>query len=439
MSTRFHKFGLALLLLLVAAGAQAEIKYVLLFIGDGFGPAQRELTETLLGRKLMMSTLPTAARTGTDNYGGTVTDSAASGTAIACGVKTNNGVIGMDHELRPVASLAARLKERGFKVGLVSSSPLNDATPAAHYAHQPSRSMLDEIAAEIPATGVDYLGGAALAGNAEASYAMLQDNGYTVIAANDALTRLPDSDKVYAVAQPFTRWTTEQASSRPTLAEHTRAAIAQLYNPDGFFLMVENGHTDYAGHSNDAGKLIHEVVALDEAVQAGLAFQALHPQETLLIVTADHETGGLNIDQMKAALLPLLRLQKQEIGAIAGEARQRLKDSKLTTAAGLVEFFEDQLGLAQQPFTAAERQTVITALGGTDADQSGLAEHLDDGLRAAFRCRDARLGIAYTTGGHSGAKIITNAAGPGCELFAEPLENSDIPQRIEKAMSQHAD
>ncbi len=427
---------LSLLLALCSMVAAADgVKYVFLLIGDGFGENHAALTESVAGRRLAMSRMPVHARMGTLNVSSGVTDSAASGTAIACGIKTYNGAIGVDKDKQPVESLAMKLQKQGFRIGLISSSPLTDATPAAHYAHQEQRSMRKEIGLDLATSGIPFVGGAGV--HDKRTLDDLRQAGWDVIEGSNALARVKPQGQTFVNQSPYTPWP-GTAPESPTLAEYLVKAIERLDQPGGFFIMLENGRTDYAGHGNDAGMLWREVLAFEEAVEVALAFQARRPAETLVIVTADHETGGLQLDSPDTEKAQLLRQQQTPLSDLRW-AMQVLAvklegldpgAARLQRMRALVEALEQQLGLV---FTAEERpeieQSVSQAL-----DSGNPTEGLRQTVRRAAARRDARVGIRFTSGGHTGAKVLLHAQGPGAERFREPLENSDLPRLIQAAV-----
>ena len=424
---------LSLLLSVCATVAAADgVKYVFLLIGDGFGENHAALAENVAGRKLAMSRMPVHARMGTENVSSGVTDSAASGTAIACGIKTYNGAIGMDKDKHPVESLAMKLQKRGFRIGLISSSPLTDATPAAFYAHQEQRAMRKEIGLDLAASGIAFVGGAGV--HDKSTLDDLRQAGWDVVEGSNVLARVKPDGQTFVNRSPYTPWP-GTAPESPTLAEYLAKAIERLDQPGGFFIMIENGRIDYAGHANDAGMIWREVLAFEEAVEVALAFQARRPDETLVIVTADHETGGLKLESPDPEKAQLLRKQQSPLddlrwamavlavkleGLEPGAARRQRTNA-------LVEALEKQLGLV---FTAEERpeieQSIIQAL-----DAGNPTDALRQTVKLAAARRDVRVGIRFTTGGHTSTKVVTHAQGPGAERFAEPIENCDLPHRIQ--------
>ena len=343
-------FRFLFLFVCLAAALYGAPKYVILLIGDGFGSAQRTLVERTQNAPLFMSAFSTPVRTKTANALGETTDSAASGTAIACGVKTVKGALGVDRDLRPVESLAERLKRRGFKIGIITSSPLNDATPAAHYAHVESRKNYRAITEAMAASGFDFFGGKPPRADktqhkkdADAhTRAALEKNGYLVYAGADVLARAQETplDQKLCLLQTPDAPHFGAPAVEPTLADFTREALRRLENPNGFFLMVEKGDIDYSGHANDAGKLVWEVRDFDEVVRVVAAFQKAHPDDTLVVLTADHETGGLKLDNANRDSLARLLRQK-------AASTDLQKQIKAIAKSGTPDAFEKALALLQ--------------------------------------------------------------------------------------------
>jgi alkaline phosphatase len=285
---------------------------VILFIGDGMGEAQRTAARwTVAGyeEKLAMDTMPVLGWSRTRSANDPITDSAAAATALATGTRTNNGVIGLDPAFNRLPTILEHAQAEGMSVGLVTTVPLAHATPAAFVAKVEDRVSMPEIARQMLAARVDVLLGGGYNdfcpheadremvlhpslngwnGREEALAA-----GYTVIRegrelegeACAASTRLLGLFAGDGLPRPCA----------PSPAQMTRAALRVLSrNPNGFFLMVEGGQIDWAGHINDAADAIAETIAFDEAVAVGRQFAATRG-DTLVIVTADHETGGMTL------------------------------------------------------------------------------------------------------------------------------------------------
>jgi alkaline phosphatase len=288
---------------------------VILFIGDGMGAEHRKaarwVTVGQAGR-LSMDEMPARGWIHTHSANSPMTDSAAAATAMASGVKTNNGVVGLNAMLGFVSSILEQAKRRGKSVGLVTTTHLTHATPAAFATHIEDRDLMTEIADQMLTAGVDVLLGGGedefipasvtgcfpQAGERGDGRNLVQEaiaGGYTFVCDPFAFAEL-DPDSVTRLLGLFG----DEGMTRPfapTLAQMTRKAIDILApNPRGFFLMVEAGQIDWASHDNDAADAISDTVGLDEAIEVAKRFAA-RAKATLIIVTADHETGGMTLSR----------------------------------------------------------------------------------------------------------------------------------------------
>jgi hypothetical protein len=286
------------------AGGQA--RRVILMIGDGMGPAQVGLVLDYLrlvkGEPANMEKLAQRGNTGymtTNPLGALVTDSAASASALATGRIYENGVISWSEDGGDVVTVLERAHAARKAVGLVTTTRLTHATPAAFAAHSLSRNTEDVIARhELVRNRVDVLlgGGSRHFEGLVDTAAML---GYTVVRTAEELRELDLSrcDKVLGLfAEGHMAYEIDRAGTdEPSLAEMTEAALARLdCDREGFFLVVEGGRIDHACHDNDAGTTLRGLLAFDEAVGVALAYADRH-RGTLLLVTADHETGGMGV------------------------------------------------------------------------------------------------------------------------------------------------
>ena len=444
--------------------AKGKIKYVIVLIGDGFGPNQRIVAETSMGKPLVMNSGTVATPTDTNEIHGWTTDSAASGTAIACGIKTYIGAIGVDENKKPVESLAAMLKrERGFAIGIISNCALSDATPAAQYAHQEKRSMRKEIIGDLTISNFDFFGGSMLSScntqmriearempkNELDFRNQLAAAGYTIYAGKGvkaaleselaAVRKNPSAlKKIYAGCQPWTMWELNgKKKDLITTADYLTYAANMLAaaNPNGFYIMLECGWTDHAGHANDAAWMVREVRRLDDTLAAALEFQKAHPEETLIIVTADHETGGLQIvdaEKLKKNA-HILWNQKMRNDQIGWRLHDMIKQKKSVDE--IISVIKDLFGFDQ--FTAEEIAQIKGMIETNYAPKNAKIRRIGGGEIATkvAAMRDAYVGIKYTTGGHSNAKIITNVFGPGAEIFNDPeLKNSTLRGKIEQLL-----
>ncbi|MHB0912389.1 MAG: alkaline phosphatase [Armatimonadota bacterium] len=269
---------LPLILILLATCAQAAPKNVILLIGDGMGTAQITLARLELSRALNIDSMPYAGLVTTHSADSKITDSAAAATALATGHKTANGMIStLPDGTKPETILEAAMR-KGKAVGLVTTVTATHATPAAFGAHVGARSDETEIGRQYLAAGIGVIMGC---GQPYFDLAEAKRLGYTVVDSEEELGKA--EGKLLA-----------HFEKRPSLAVMTRAALSDLsQDPDGFFLMVEGGQIDWRCHDNDAAGTVRETEDFDEAVGAALSFAKRG--DTLVVVTADHETGGLTI------------------------------------------------------------------------------------------------------------------------------------------------
>ena len=287
---------------------------IILFIGDGMGAAHRQAAAWLTAGaegSLVMDSLSTHGLAQTASADDPITDSAAGATAMATGHLTNNEYLGVDPDGNRLETILEMAKAQGWSVGLITTVPLAHATPAAFAVHHPDRNDYPEIAELIIAAQIDVLLGGGeddfhafdQAGCFPGGGHQPQDNdlvqiaaadGYTTICSREELLNLNTTGNIRLLGLFAAE--EMQAPFQPSLAEMTQTALAILsQDPDGFFLMVEAGQIDWAAHDNRAKSTIQHTVDLDTAVTYGRIF-ALGRPETLLIVAADHETGGMSLN-----------------------------------------------------------------------------------------------------------------------------------------------
>lgn len=285
---------------LAVAGQKNVPKNIILLIGDGMGVGQVSAAKTVKGT-LAMEQFKTVGLLTTNSHNNYVTDSAAAGTALATGEKTYNGAIAVSAEKEPLKTALEWAEDKGKATGIVVTCSVTHATPAAFMAHVDSRKKNEDIAEDIAECGVDVLFGGGLQ-----YFAPKGENGSKRKDYKDLVAELAKKMQFARSADEFYGLTTDRpaaallapghlprvAERKVSLAEMTYKAIRILSrDEDGFFLMVEGSQIDWAGHDNDAEYLISEAVDFDDAVNAALNFAHVDGQ-TLVIATADHETGG---------------------------------------------------------------------------------------------------------------------------------------------------
>ncbi len=314
------------------SGQSGVPKYVFLFIGDGMSYPQIESTNYYLsalekgssmGNKeegsilskdkdaLPFMNFPVIGSTQTYDSTSFCPDSASTATAISTGHKTYSGTINMDETAtKKYETITEKLKDQlGYKIGVISSVNLNHATPAAFYCHQPSRSEYYEIGKELIESDFDYFAGGGLLKptgedkNQADLYELADKAGYTVVKSQE------EADKVTAKTgktilidehladEDAMAYEIDRKEGQWALSDYVEKGIDCLYegNDKGFFMMVEGGKIDWACHANDAATTMADTKALSDSVDEAIAFYEEHPKETLILVTGDHETGGLTI------------------------------------------------------------------------------------------------------------------------------------------------
>ena len=318
----------------VVADGQQTPKYVFLFIGDGMSYPQIQLTnyfvsannnasgtpetvtvdgedQTVLASQnnLTMMNFPVSGSAQTYDSTSFAPDSASTATSIATGNKTWSGSINVSTDFtQEYETIAEKLKaQKDYKIGIISSVNLNHATPAAFYAHQASRNSYYEIGLELIESEFDYFAGGALlspTGSEEDQtdlYQLAEEAGYKVVTTQaDAEALTPEDGKAIVIEEHLADsdalpYDMDLEEGQWALADYVEKGIEMLDNDNGFFMMVEGGKIDWACHANDAAATISDTIALDNAVAKAVEFYNEHPDETLILVTGDHETGGLTI------------------------------------------------------------------------------------------------------------------------------------------------
>ena len=462
-------------------------KYVFLFIGDGMSYPQIQSTSDYLGA-LNDEDYWQAQPSLDDNQGaildgpeylnfmnfegvGTAVtydsnsfapDSASTATSIATGHKTYSGSINVDETgTVEYETIAEQLKaQKGYEIGVITSVNLNHATPAAFYAHQASRSSYYDIGLEMVESDFDYFAGGGLLdptgseGDQTDLYQLAQEAGYTVArtyAEAEAISA--DTDKAIIIEEnladddaiPYELDRTEDMWS---LADYVEKGIEVLDNDTGFFMMCEGGKIDWACHANDAGSSIHDTQALADAVQVAIDFAAEHPEETLILVTGDHETGGLTIGFAGTdydTYLDLLENQKISYAKFDSDYVASYKENK-TPFEDVLSDIEELFGLKAQG--AADDKLVLTeyemeqlraayekSVNGTAASQYEQEEYVLYGTYEPLSVTITHIinnksGISFTSYSHTGLPVAVLAEGVGAESFSGYYDNTQIYEKM---------
>lgn len=368
-------------------------KYIFLFIGDGMGSTNVSLTESYLsykagkigGEQLTFTKFPVLGAADTYSANKHITCSSAAGTAISCGIKTNNKYLGVDPQGNPAENISEKLKKDSYKIGIITSVPINHATPAAFYAHNKNRNDYYNISKTIPETEYEFFGGNGFLdyygedGGKQAITGYLTDNGSTICFGKEEYEAKKKDAQQIIYCQPGSKdknasdYSSENNSNKNcSLSEMTEMCLDFLGNgSEPFFIMCEGGEIDWKSHANRTYGMVKDIIEFDKAVSIAYDFYTKYPDETLIIVTADHETGG----------------------------------------ATLGGFDDSKRG-------ASIKWNII---------ENAKEKRLNDKENAVLN-DDANIG--WATKGHAGGPVPVYAIGKGAEKFAGRIDNTDISKYI---------
>ena len=454
-----------MLLFALTVSAQAKPKYVFYFIGDGMGVNQVNAAETYLGamqgrigiEPLCFPSFPYAAFVNTQSATNGVTDSAAGGTALACGQKTKNGTLGMLKDLvTPITSIADWARKSGAAVGITTSVAVDHATPAAFYAHVKERHEQYTIGKQLVESENDFYAGSDFTipndpeyPNGRSLYEDADTKGFTIArgyadyrkkaakASRMILLQGEEASKTDRYSIPYAL---DRKDGDLTLTDITRAGIDFLMKKqgekNGFFMMIEGGKIDWACHANDLA-FIPEVIDMDNAVRVAYEFYKQHPDETLIIVTADHETGGLVLSrglyEINLAAVGNQRITIERLGKELHKLHD-VKGDKLdwnTVKAFLTDNFGfwDKMKLTGEQTKRLE-DAFRKIMDGKSKDQQTLYQK-DDELAVTVRnimSECAHVGWHVTS--HSNGYVPCFAVGAGAERIHGRIDNTDIPKIV---------
>lgn len=459
---------LLMFLLALTLSAQGKAKYVFYFIGDGMGVNQVNAAETYLGalqgrigiEPLCFPSFPYSAFVNTQSATNGVTDSAAGGTALACGQKTKNGTLGMLKDLTTsVSSIADWARNSGAAVGITTSVAIDHATPAAFYAHVKERHEQYTIGKQLVESANDFYAGSDFTiptdpeyPNGNTLYEEANSKGFTIArgyadyqnkAANAKKMILLQSEEASKADRYSIPYALDRKDGDLTLTDITRAGIDFLMKKqgekNGFFMMIEGGKIDWACHANDLA-FIPELIDMDNAVKVAYDFYKQHPDETLIIVTADHETGGIVLSrglyEINLAAVGNQRITIEKLGKelhkmhdVKGD--KLLWDDVKTFLAENFGFW-DKISLTDEQTQRLE-SSFKKIMDGTSKDQRTLYQN-DDELAVTVRnimSECAQVGWHVTS--HSNGYVPCFAIGAGAEQIHGRIDNTEIPKIVAKA------
>ena len=453
-------------------------KYVFLFIGDGMSYPQFQAASDYLGAladtgsddildgnvPLTFMNFPVAGSAVTYDSSSFCPDSASTATSLSTGYKTYSGTINMD-ETATVSyeTISEKLHAQlGWKVGVISSVNLNHATPAAFYAHQAKRSNYNEIGQELVASNFEYFAGGGLLKptgpdkDKTSLYDLAADAGYKVVMTQAEAEAVTSADgKVLIIDEHLAdsdafAYENDRADGNWALSDYVKKGIEVLDNDTGFFLMVEGGKIDWACHANDAGSTIADTIALSDAVDEAVAFAQQHPDETLILVTGDHETGGLTIGYAGTDYDTFLtNLEHQKISYAKFDSDYVAKYKENNTS--FDEVMKDVTALFGLKTEGAEDDTlVLTAYeldklkaayeatmdaGRADADPANQAEYVLYGSYEPLSVTITHIlnnksGVNFASYAHTGLPVAVFAQGSGQDLFEGFYDNTQVYHKL---------
>ncbi len=456
-------FFFAFVLCVGLSFGQKQPKYIFYLIGDGMGLNQVQAAEVFLASQqnknstvpMVFSTFPYATHATSHSLSHGVTDSGAGGTALAVGYKTKNGVIGMDSAgVKAYESIAYKAKKKGMKVGITTSVSIDHATPASFFANQKDRDMYYEIGQDIIKSNFDFFAGSGFLKpetNAKGEKVaplipQLEKAGYTMLyGMNDFNKVKSGQNKLILMNNQGTspvslKFAIDQEANDMNLSNITEAAIKTLSQGNqGFFLMVEGGKIDWACHSNDGAAAIQEVIDFNKAVQKAYDFYQKHPEETLIIVTADHETGGMGVGN-GGSTLRINNIKNQKISQEALSTKINALREKNNSAAWeqVKALLSEQTGLWTNVKVGEKEEKEIFA-----AYEKSFVNHQNETAKSLYANNDKIASLAinalnkassisWASGSHSAAYIPVYAIGVGAENFSRKMDNVDIPRTLGK-------
>ncbi len=397
--------------------APSRPKNIVIMVGDGMGPAYtsayryyqdnpntQEIEQTVFDRLLVgnASTYPAPVS-------GYVTDSAAAATALATGVKTYNGAVSVDVDKRPVPTLLELAKKRGMSTGVTVTSQINHATPAAFLSHNESRRNYEALAQSYLSTDADVMLGGGQKYFSDKLIKQFEAKGYRVLKDSALLEGVTQPKVMGLFADVQLPWAIDEPEARRLSTMTAKALELLSQNDQGFVLLVEGSLIDWAGHNNDIATAMAEMHEFASAIEVVEQYVRQH-QDTLLVVTADHNTGGLSIGKQGE-----YRWDSQMLHQISASPTQIAKQA-----------------LAQDEW----RSGVSSALGFTPSDDefSALDNARMQGEQVLTtqvkKLIDQRSNTGWTTGGHTGVDVQVFAAGPASSLFAGHQDNTDIAHKL---------
>ena len=414
-----------------------------------------------LGRvQTLMTTFPYSGHASSHSKTNGITDSAAAGTCLATGTKTRNGMLGLDKDSARLITIAEELKAEGWGIGIMTTVAIDHATPGAFYGHVDNRDSYYKIGLQLAESGFDFFGGAGfhhpqgkkdnkeinLYRNAEqAGYKIAHGYEEGLAVSGEWLTEKmilvqKDDDQGAKHGSNLT-YAIDRKEGDLTLAQIVNTAIPFLATRhEKFFMMVEGGMIDYACHGDDAATAFGEVWDMDEAMRVAYAFYLAHPDETLIVVTADHETGGLALGNSDYTLhLDQLQNQKCSAWVLSDAFTQLFKENKKPSWEQVQALYRENLGFWENVEISKEEEEELKALykaacKGKTKNTKTMYKTINKLGDAGIALLNKKAHVGWTTHAHSAHAVPIFSIGPNAQLFSGWHDNTEIVPLMRKAI-----
>lgn len=459
-------------------------KYIFMFIGDGMSYPQIQAAQYYNGvqkngvinaeegkyptqEKLSFMNFPVAGTVTTYDSTSICPDSASTATSLSTGEKTLSSVINMDEtKTKKYETITEKLKNQlGYKVGIVTSVNLDHATPGAYYAHVPARSKYYDMGLQLIDSNFDYFAGGKFLSDSSKEVKeerktpiaqLAEEKGFKIADTSDEIKNLKNGDeKVIAICPDnqvedesgALKYSIDRKEDELTLADYTRKGIELLDNDKGFFMMVEGGKIDWAGHANDAASGIHDTNAFSDAVEEAVKFYNDHPDETLILVTGDHETGGLtlgfagtnydthlqNLSNQKVSYTDFDRYVSQyrknktsfedamkDVETLFGLKRAGSEGESTNGGMVLTELEEEKIK------NAYEKSMIEKKDRNLDQNETVMYGSYEPFTVTLTHVLNNKSGVSYSSYCHTGIPVALMAKGVGQDLFGGYYDNTDV-------------
>lgn len=438
-------------------------KYIFLFIGDGMGFGNVSIAEAFLSihdgttgfKRLNFTEFPVHGDCTTYCADNLITDSGAAGSAIACGEKANFSTISYYPQLQnPPLSIAKIAKQNGFKVGIITTVGINHATPAVFYANNKNRRDYYNIGLQLCESGFDFFGGGGFlkpndkSNDKRSLYEITQENAYVITNSIDNWKDLVKDKKGLYFTNPVLLDEADMpyAIDRKklggfSLAEIVEKAIDFLFNEKGFFIMVEGGKIDWAAHENDPATLALEVIDFDLAVKKALEFYHKYPEQTLIIVTADHDTGGISIGnyekeyQTNLSLLLNYKHSLKYFSGVLDNYKEKNKDYSIQEVLKLADenFYSPLPYFSKNDMIELKSAFDYYFFTRTNLSEEELRIKYDEYNPVAVAISKViirNIGLNFSTWNHLANKVPVYTIGKGAEYFGGSMDNTEFKPKI---------